>query len=213
MPVPAAVVALCVACAPTTPPAPAQSSAPGDVVVDPTRIDRARDGLPTGYEVTPYTGAPAPMAVWGLAGPVTAQPAPCAELGAPPVDPGSARGWSASGPGGIVYAVVAATPSAGLATAADCDRWTAAAGHTTATVDALPAPRVPAADSLGMATTATTVVEGGTETRSEADTFVAHLGAHLCFVAVVTDPGSPYPPLDSAFAAGLLAETVAALRG
>ena len=63
-----------------------------------------------------------------------------------------------------------------------------------------------------MATAATTVVEGGTETRADADTFVAHLGQFVCFVALVTDPGSAYPRLDAAFAADLLVETVSALR-
>ena len=77
-----------------------------DLTVEPARIDRARHALPPGYEVAPYTGAPTPLAVWGLAGPVEAQPVQCVELAAPPVRPDSAQGWSASGPGGIVYAVV-----------------------------------------------------------------------------------------------------------
>ena len=34
----------------------------------------------------------------------------------------------------------------------------------------------------------------------------------VCFVALVTDPGSAYPRLDAAFAADLLVETVSALR-
>ena len=83
-----------------------------DLTVEPARIDRARHALPPGYEVAPYTGAPTPLAVWGLAGPVEAQPVQCVELAAPPVRPDSAQGWSASGPGGIVYAVVAAAAPA-----------------------------------------------------------------------------------------------------
>ena len=55
-----------------------------DLTVEPARIDRARHALPPGYEVAPYTGAPTPLAVWGLAGPVEAQPAQCVELAAPP---------------------------------------------------------------------------------------------------------------------------------
>jgi hypothetical protein len=63
-----------------------------------------------------------------------------------------------------------------------------------------------------MSTAVATVVEGGTETRSRADTFVAYLGDHVCFVALITDPGSPSPNLDAGFAADLLATAVAALR-
>ena len=194
-----------------------------DLTVEPARIDRARHALPPGYEVAPYTGAPTPLAVWGLAGPVEAQPVQCVELAAPPLRPDSAQGWSASGPGGIVYAVVAAAAPAAPVTdtptapavpveAAACQSWTATAGHTSATVRDLPAPALEAAHTVGMATAATTVVEGGTETRADADTFVAHLGQFVCFVALVTDPGSAYPRLDAAFAADLLVETVSALR-
>lgn len=64
-----------------------------------------------------------------------------------------------------------------------------------------------------MATATTTVVEGGTETRSHADTFTAYLGDYVAFVAVVTDPGSPNPALGQEFAAQLLVKTVSALRG
>ena len=174
--------------------------------------------------------------MWGLAGPVEAQPAQCVELAAPPVRPDSAQGWSASGPGGIIYAIVAAAAPGPPVTdapgppvtdapgppvtdapgppveAAACRSWTATAGHTSATVRELPAPALEAAHTVGMATEATTVVEGGTETRADADTFVARLGQFVCFVALVTDPGSAYPRLDAAFAADLLVETVSALR-
>ncbi len=64
-----------------------------------------------------------------------------------------------------------------------------------------------------MATVAKTVVEGGTETTSTAYTFSAYLGDYLAFVTVVTDPGSPNPPLGQEFAAELLVKTVSALRG
>ena len=200
----AALVALgtvCAGCAGAPESAPPAGTTAPDLTVEPARIDRARHALPPGYEVTPYTGAPTPLAVWGLAGPVEAQPAQCVELAAPPVRPDSAQGWSASGPGGIIYAEAAA-----------CQSWTATAGHTSATVRELPAPALEAAHTVGMATAATTVVEGGTETRADADTFVAHLGQFVCFVALVTDPGSAYPRLDAAFAADLVVETVSALR-
>jgi hypothetical protein len=59
----------------------------------------------------------------------------------------------------------------------------------------------------------TTTVEGGTETRSQAETFVAYLGDHAAYVTVVTDPGSSAPSLGPGFASDLLVKTVAALRG
>ena len=225
---------VCAGCAGAPESAPPAGTTAPDLTVEPARIDRARHALPPGYEVAPYTGAPTPLAVWGLAGPVEAEPVQCVELAAPPVRPDSAQGWSASGPGGIIYAVVAAAaPTAPVADApaapaapvtdtptapavpveaAACQSWTATAGHTSATVRELPAPALEAAHTVGMATAATTVVEGGTETRADADTFVAHLGQFVCFVALVTDPGSAYPRLDAAFAADLLVETVSALR-
>ncbi|MCK5757181.1 MAG: DUF5642 family protein [Mycobacterium sp.] len=203
---------VCAGCAGTPEPTPSADTTARDLTVEPARIDRARHALPPGYEVASYTGAPTPLAVWGLAGPVEAQPVQCVELAAPPVRPDSAQGWSASGPGGIVYAVVAAAAPAAPVEAAACQSWTATAGHTSATVRDLPAPALEAAHTVGMATAATTVVEGGTETRADADTFVAHLGQFVCFVALVTDPGSAYPRLDAAFAADLLVETVSALR-
>ena len=225
---------VCAGCAGAPESAPPAGTTAPDLTVEPARIDRARHALPPGYEVAPYTGAPTPLAVWGLAGPVEAQPAQCVELAAPPVRPDSAQGWSASGPGGIIYAVVAAAaPTAPVADApaapaapvtdtptapavpveaAACQSWAATAGHTSATVRELPAPALEAAHTVGMATAATTVVEGGTETRADADTFVARLGQFVCFVALVTDPGSAYPRLDAAFAADLVVETVSALR-
>ena len=58
-----------------------------------------------------------------------------------------------------------------------------------------------------------TVVEGGTETRSHADTVTAYLDDHVAFITVVTDPGSPHPQLGADFANALMVKTVAALRG
>lgn len=187
-----------------------------NLAINPARIERARDALPDGYEVSGYTGAPAPFAVWGLRGQPVSEPAQCAALGEPAVNPLTARGWSASGPGGIVYAVIADADTAVAPESAlreHCTRWTAAAGHTTGTVTDLPAPVIEAANTVGMSTSTITVVEGGTETRSQAKTFVAYLGDHVCFVAVVTDPGSPVPALGSEFASELLVNTVSTLRG
>ncbi|MGA9376551.1 MAG: DUF5642 family protein, partial [Mycobacterium sp.] len=61
---------------------------------------------------------------------------------------------------------------------------------------------------------ATTVVEGGTETRSYADTVTAYLDSgFVASVTVVTDPGSDLPVLGPDVAARLLARTVTAVRG
>ncbi|MGP4054032.1 DUF5642 family protein [Mycobacterium sp. 4D054] len=204
------------ACAAPPEPVPAPAPSPAvDHTVNPARIDRARDRLPEDYEVTAYTGPPSPFAVWGLSDTPTVDPGHCAVLGAPAVDPVTARGWSASGPGGIVYALVAGTADAAPAAPPDegCSQWTVASGHTTGVVTGVPGPDIPAARTVGMSSAATTVVEGGTETRTHAETFVAYLGDHICFVAVLTDPGSPHPVLSRDFASGLLAETVSALRG
>ena len=206
----------CAACGQTSDPAPVPTSAAPANPVNPARIDRAREALPDGYEVSGYAGPPAPFAMWGFRDSAVADPAQCAVLGAPPVDTSSAKGWSASGPGGIVYVVVADGASAaapGANVLAECEQWTAVSGRTTGNVTALPAPAIDAADTVGMSTAAVTLVEGGTETRSQAETFVAYLGRYLCFVAVVTDPGSPHATLGPGFASDLLAETVSTLRG
>jgi hypothetical protein len=207
---------VCAACGqPSTPTPPPTSTAQTDLAVNPARIDRARDALPDGYEVSAYSGPPAPFAVWGFRDAPVSDPARCAELGAPAVDAATAKGWSASGAGGIVYAVVAdgAGPPPDATVLADCRHWTAVSGRTTGTITERPAPVIDAADTIGMSTTAVTLVEGGTETHSQADTFVAYLGRYLCIVAVVTDPGSPHDTLGPGFAAQLLAETVSTLRG
>ena len=95
----------------------------------------------------------------------------------------------------------------------ECGQWTVASGDTTGTVNLIEAPPIDGATTVGMATVAKTVVEGGTETTSTASTFSAYLGDYLAFVTVVTDPGSPNPPLGQEFAAELLVKTVSALRG
>ncbi|MGZ8802726.1 MAG: DUF5642 family protein [Mycobacterium sp.] len=212
-----ALALLCAACGQPLEPTPTSSSTKsGSPEVNPAKIDRARDGLPNGYEVAAYTGPPTPITLWGFGVEAVSEPPQCLALAVPAVDPATTRGWSASGPGGIVYAVVARSvqpeaPDAALL--AECAQWTLRSGRTEGTVTGQPGPAVDAAQALGMSTSATTVVEGGTETRSRADTFVAYLSDYVCFVALVTDPGSPSPTLESGFAAGLLVETVSALRG
>jgi Domain of unknown function (DUF5642) len=185
--------------------------------VNPARVDRVRGELPDGYEVADFTGPAAPAALWGLRPGWTAEPEPCARLGDPVVGAATTRGWSGSGPGGIVHVVVAGSPPAQTdldpALITECGQWTLSAGHTSGTVTLVAAPAVDGAATLGMTTATTTVVEGGTETHSRADTVTAYLGDYVAFVTVVTDPGSPNPPLGQDFAAALLVKTVSALRG
>ncbi len=191
----------------------APSAANAAAPINPARVERSRAALPDGYEITAYQGPPAPVALWGMRVPAVTEPPQCAALAAPAADPSTARGWSGSGPGGIAYAVVAGVPAGSQVLPHDCGSWTVSAGPTTATVVGVPAPRIDGADVVGMRTDAVTVVEGGTETRLHAQTFIATLGDYLCLVSLVTDPGSPHPALAPDFAAHLLTETVAALRG
>ncbi|MDV3129008.1 DUF5642 family protein [Mycobacterium sp. 21AC1] len=200
------------------PPAPNTPSTPGASstakMVNPARIDRVRADLPAGYEVAEIDRRATPVSLWGFGPNWSADPADCATVAAPAVDTATGRGWSASGAGGIVYAVVtraAAPPDPALAD--ECEQWTVSGGHATGTVNAITAPAIDGAVTSAMATAVTTVVEGGTETRSHADTFTADLGDYHCFVTVITDPGSPNPPLSADFAADLLVKTVSALRG
>lgn len=210
-----------VACGPRPAPQPAPTSSgpqptAGSVTVNPVRIDRVRRDLPAGYEVVALDPLATPVSLWGFGPDWTADPAHCAAPAAPDTEPG--RGWSASGPGGIVYAAVAKVKgTVEPVPDAPCGEWKVSGGHSTGTVTPLPAPAIEGAMTTGMSTAVTTVVEGGTETRSHADTFTADLDSegtdyHL-FIAVVTDPGSPDPALDAAFASDLLVKTVSALRG
>lgn len=209
-----AVAAVCaVACgAPGDIEAPPTSQA-STTHVNPARIDRVRAQLPAGYEVADLEGRLAPVTAWGYGPHWNTDPATCAVL-ADPVGEAATTGWSASGPGGIVYAAVAAAPGAPDGAVVDaCARWTVSGGRTTGSVTLRAAPAIPDATTVAMSTASTTVVEGGTETRSRADTVTAYLGGHVTFVTVVTDPGSAHPQLDADFAATLLGETVSALRG
>lgn len=182
--------------------------------VDPARIERVQRELPDGYEVADITGPIGPITAWGYGAPWRTDPATCAALVDPAAGAASTSGWSASGPGGIIYAVVADGPGHfDPATIDECGRFTVVGGLTTGSVTLGAAPVIDDAPTVALATASTTVVEGGTETRSHADTVTAYLGEHVAFVTVVTDPGSPNPQLGSAFAAALMRETVSALRG
>ncbi|GJF11196.1 hypothetical protein NGTWS0302_15330 [Mycolicibacterium cyprinidarum] len=207
-------VLLCAACGQSPETAPTSSST-GSVEINPARIDRVRGLLPDAYEVAGYIGPPTPITMWGFGNAAVSEPPQCLALAAPARDSATTRGWSASGPGGIVYAVVARSSQLppGAAMFAECAQWTLTSVHTVGTVTAQPGPVVEAAATVAMSTTAATVVEGGTETRLRADTFVAYLVDYVCFVALVTDPGSPSPTLEAGFAADLLTAAVSALRG
>jgi Domain of unknown function (DUF5642) len=210
-------IVLCTACAQPAPPPSALTSdaAPSSspARLRPARVERVRSDLPDDYEVSDLTGRAAPLALWGFGPAWTADPTQCGAL-ADPAGEGGFHGWSASGPGGIVHAVVAVSPG-GLdpASAESCATWTLSAGPTNADVTLVGAPAIDGAVTLGMATDATTVVEGGTETHTHADTFVAYLNGYVAYVTVVTDPGAAGPALRADFASGLLVQTVVAIRG
>lgn len=202
------------ACGQPTPPPPAASATEAIGPVDPSRMNRARYELPPGYEVADLQGRIAPLAQWGYGSTWSTDPPQCGVLAQPRVDSATARGWSASGAGGIVYAVAAGGASPVDSSTLDgCRGWTVTAGPTSGTVRLTDPPSVSGASALGMVADTVTVVEGGTETRSHATTYVAYETSHLVSVTVVTDPGSPDPALGGDFAADLLTRTVAALRG
>jgi hypothetical protein len=187
------------------------------VQVTPANIERVRGELPDGYEVAGVSGRAAPVAFWGYGPDWTADPPRCAALAEPVVDGATTRGWSGSGPGGIVFAVVTGSPPTTVdldpSLIAECGSWTLSAGHTSGSVTFIAAPAIDGVATVGLSTATTTVVEGGTETHSHADTFTAYLGSYVAVVTVVTDPGSPNPPLGQDLAAELLVKTVSALRG
>jgi hypothetical protein len=215
----AAVTLFAAACGahPGPPAGPSSTSSDPPVQVNPARIDRVRGGLPHGYEVVDVAGRIAPAGAWGYRPEWTAEPPQCGALANPVPEPATANGWSGSGPGGIVYAVVAGSPGEQMrldpTVIADCGHWTLSGGQTNGTVTLTPAPAIEGATAVAMTTVSTTVVEGGTETRSHADTLTAYLDHYVAFVAVVTDPGSPNPQLGQDFAAELMVKTVSALRG
>jgi membrane-associated protease RseP (regulator of RpoE activity) len=212
-------VVLCVVTAcgqPGTSPATSTTAASG-TSLNPANISKARGELPAGYQVADVAGPASPVAFWGFGPGWVTEPAGCGVLAGWATDGATTRGWSGSGPGGIVHAVVIGSPTAPVtidpAVLAECGQWTVMSGNSTGTVNLIEAPPIDGATTVGMATVAKTVVEGGTETTSTASTFNAYLGDYLAFVTVVTDPGSPNPPLGQEFAADLLVKTVSALRG
>ncbi len=211
----AAVALFAAACGTSEPPPPDVTMSPGaSPPINPARIDRVRDDLPGGYEVADFAGPVRPTKLWGYGAQLSADPPRCGVLADPPVDPASTKGWSGSGAGGIVYAVVAeSAASLDPALIAECTDWTLSGGRASGTVTRTAAPTIEGVETVAMATSTKTVVEGGTETHSHADTVTAYLDNHVAIVTVVTDPGSPNPQLGADFADALMVKTVAALRG
>ena len=100
-----------------------------------------RADLPSGYEVAALSGRAAPVAFWGPGPDWTADPPRCLALADPVADAATTRGWSASGAGGIVYAVVAGSAATLDRSLIDeCGQWTVSAGHTIGSVTFVAAP-------------------------------------------------------------------------
>jgi hypothetical protein len=185
--------------------------------VNPANIKRVGRKLPPGYEVNAVADVAGPPATWSLAKSWTADPPQCAALAAPAGGHGQpGQGVAGSGAGGIVYAVVTAAPGARVsldpALVASCAQWTMTDGRATARVHLTEAPQIADAQTAGMTSNTTTSVEGGNEIDSRADTFTAYLGGYYAFTVLVSDPGSPHPPLPPRVAADLLVTTVSELR-
>jgi len=198
---------LCAGCGPATPP-------PKPTVVaksaDPAGIDRIRTKLPPDYEIAPLPTPPMPVTFWGVAPGWSADPPHCGDLAT--VGPGTTRGWSASGPGGIVYALVVAgsAPSADLR--ALCGSWTLGGGRSTAAVTVADGPLIADATTVRLTADVTTRVENGTETHSHASTLLAYIDDLAISVTVVTDPGAGAAGLPEHVPAGLLGNAVQAIR-
>jgi Domain of unknown function (DUF5642) len=215
LPAAALVVLLLASCAHAHQPAPAPSSSTPAGHIDPANIRRVGHDLPPGYEVTGVSDVATPPTIWGLGPNHAATPARCARLADPADAQGhAAQGITASGAGGIVYAVVVAAPAAlDLSLVAQCRQWTMTGGRATARVHLVDAPSINGAETLGMAADIFTRVEGGNEIDSRANTFTAYLGDCYAFTTLINDPGSPHSSLSPQFAADLLVKAVSALRG
>jgi len=216
---PAAAVLLLVAgCAHPGKPVPAPSVNASVRPIDPGNIRRVRRELPPGYEVAPVTDVTVPRDLWALGAAGAAIPPRCAALADLAGGHGQrGQGFSGSGVGGTVYAVIAAAPAGALrldhSLLSQCRLWRMTGGRASARVRLVEAPHIDAAETLGMTAEIVTSVEGGNEITSQASTFTAYLSDYYAFTTVVSDPGSPHAPLTPAFAADLLVKTVSAVRG
>ena len=206
---------VCVGACGSPPNPPPQSAVIAPREVNPANVIRVRSALPQGYEIADVAGPVSAASLWGFGAGWTADPPQCATLADPAPHDRAARGLSASGAGGTVFVVVSETeekaPGADLLNR--CGSWTMTFVHTSAEVIRIDAPAITGADTVAWGATTRTIVESGTETNARATTALAYLDHHVVYVTLVTDPGSPDPPLDSGFVADMLATTVAALRG
>ncbi|SPM35260.1 hypothetical protein BN1232_04788 [Mycobacterium rhizamassiliense] len=187
-------------------------------VVNPANIRRVVRDMPPGYEsITGIPSGVSPRAIWSRDADATAKPQQCAVL----ADPGSdrdqtAQGVSASGPGGVVDAIVVSLPGPvdlDANVVAACGQWSMTAARTTIGVHLTDPPRIDGADTVGMVSDIKSSVESGAEIDSRTYTFVAYLGNYYAFTTLTTDPGSALPALPPQFAADLLVKTVSTLRG
>jgi len=206
---------VCVGACGSPPNPPPQSVVIAPREVNPANVIRVRSALPQGYEVADVSGPVSAVSLWGFGAGWTADPPQCATLADPAPSDRGARGLSASGSGGTIFVVVSTTvdgaPGADLVN--QCSSWTMAFVHTTAQVARTEAPVIEGTETVAWEAMTRTIVESGTETNARATTALAYFDHHVALVTLITDPGSPHPPLDRGFVAEMLATTVAALRG
>lgn len=176
-----------------------------------------RGEFPPGFEVADIHGSASPAKSWGLQPGWSSDPAQCAAL-ADPATGGSSppEGLTGSGTAGIIYVVVAASPSAAgpdAATVDGCSHWSLDSGKTTAVVDRFATNAIDGAPTIGMLAAIRTIVEAGMETDLHASTVTAYLGEYIAFVTVVRDPGAAQSQLPPDLATTFLTKAVAVLRG
>jgi hypothetical protein len=206
---------VCVGACGSPPNPPPQSAVTAPREVNPANVVRVRSALPQGYEVAELNGPVSAAGLWGFGTGWTADPPQCARLADPAASDPGARGLSASGPGGTVFVVASAMTddAARSDLLTQCGRWSMTFVHTSAEVTRIDAPVIEGAVTVAWRAATRTIVEAGSETNALATTASAYFDRHVAYVTLITDPGSPHPPLDSGFVAGTLATTVAALRG
>ncbi len=192
---------------------PPSSAATAPPAINPANVSRIRPALPEGYEVAEMRGPVSAVSLWGFGTGWTATPSQCAILADPAPSDVGARGLSASGPGGTLFVMASAARDGGPAAEllAQCPNWTMAFAHTSAEVSSIEAPVIEGTETVAWAAMTRTVVEAGMETNARATTALAYFDRYVAYVTLITDPGSPNPPLDAGFVADLLATTVAAL--
>jgi len=207
------VVLLCAACGSTTEPT-RPTTAAAAKPADPAAIGRMRQHLPKVLQSYEFGALPAPAATttfWGMSSGATADPPDCATLAAAPAD--AARGWSASGPGGIVYATAAPAVAPAPELTGACPTWTLSTERARAAVDRIDTPQITDTRTLGLTAHITTSVENGAQTHSQATTLIAYVDTLAVSITMVTDPGAVAAPLPPDLPATLLDAAVRSVRG